>query len=238
MKPATYWARERRGIAMSSRMFDALQILRAAKESEFPFIDLPGVYKSTIRALVERDWIFPSPGLDGIRYKITARGEKAMRIFEEPLRSNPNKICPDCGIRPKHVSSTGRLAAYCLECDRVLSRRKWQHKTPRFKSNTCPRCQRRPRHQYPGGRIATYCKRCTRTTKRQNKRKNKQRKIEQAKRGELMCIECKNSPRHYTENSVYDYCWSCWQAYMTRYNDKRRPNSKPALERNRKVGAR
>lgn len=223
--------RELMGMSITSPMLEALKLLRDAKKLEWPFIPLPGFHKLTVDALVRRRWVFASSGMDGVRYKITDAGERALRIFEKPSRRNPDKICPTCGIRPKHISASGRLNAYCTECERDLGRRKWQHNAPRFKSHTCPRCEKRPRHQYPNGKTATYCERCIRTTKRQNKKKNKQRKIEQARRGELICIRCKANPRHYTEKSVYDYCRDCLKVYMANYNDRRRPDSPAAKQR-------
>ncbi len=224
-------ARELMGMSMTSPMFEALKLLRDAKKLEWPFIPLEGFHKLTIDALIRRRWIFASPGLDGTRYKITDAGERALRIFEKPSRSNPDKICPTCGIRPKHVSASGKTHGYCLECDRDLGRRKRQHGVPRFKSDICPRCQKRKRYHYPGGGIATYCKHCNRIMKRRNKKANKQRKIEQARRGELICIRCKVKPRHYTEVSVYDYCQDCLKVYMADYNDRRRPHSPAAKQR-------
>jgi len=223
---------ERAGKSMSLRMKRVLQYLRDAKQQDWPFVDLPGVPKQTVKALTKRAWIYESPGIDGsVKYTITDSGERALHLFEKPLRSNPHKICPECGIRSKHVTASGRMEGYCIECQRVLSRRKWEHKATRFKSNTCPRCQKRERHQYPNGRIATYCEHCNRVTKRRNKRKNKQRKIEQARRGELICIRCKTNPRHFTDKSVYDYCRDCLRQYMNEYNDRRRPNSQVARSR-------
>lgn len=231
---AEYWQRTRRGVTMTSYQFRVLRLLRDAKAAEFPFIDLVGVDKRTIRNLHDQDWIFVSPGLDGTRYTITERGERALRVHEEPLRRNPNSICPTCKERPRHVTKSGRISAYCLECARDLSRRKWEHRAPRFKSDTCPRCKKRPRHEYPGGGIATYCTHCVRVMKRRNKRKNKQRKLDAARRGELMCITCKVKPRHHTDVSVYDYCMDCLRAYQTQYNDQRRPNSPSAKARSRR----
>lgn len=224
-------ARELMGMSITPPMLEALKLLRDAKRIVWPFIPLEGFHKLTIDALVRRDWIYASRGLDGTRYKITDAGERALRIFEKPSRRNPDKVCPTCGVRPKHVTRTGKMHGYCIECDRDLGRRKRLHNAPRFKSLICPRCQKHKRYKYPGGKFATYCKRCNRLMKRRNKKANKQRKIEQARRGELICIRCKTNPRHYTEKSVYDYCRGCLKVYMAEYNDKRRPDSPAAKQR-------
>lgn len=238
MKPVENWTqRERHGMVMTRREMGILQYLHQAKErdSECPFADLPGVHKLTIRALMRKGWIFISPGkgLDTPKYYISEQGERALRIFEQPPRRYDG-ICPSCNERPVHISSSGRRTGYCLECGNELSRRKYHHGVPKGSedNSVCPRCNKRPRHVLPGGKQITYCEHCNRVMKRRNKRKNKQRKMELARRGELLCIRCKAKPRHYTDKSVYDYCEDCWHQYMREYNDRRRPGSRAAQERN------
>lgn len=222
-------------MVMTRREFRVLQYLREAKrlDPECPFAELPGVHKLTIRAIQNKGWLFISPGagLDVPKYYISEQGERALRIFEQPPRGFEG-ICPNCGLRPKHITASGRMEGYCLECGNELGRRKYHHGVPKAKEGSlCPRCQKRPRHVHPGGKQITYCEHCNRVRKRQNKRKNKQRKLEQARRGELICIRCKSKPRHYTEHSVYDYCVDCWRDYMREYNDRRRPDSRAAKGR-------
>lgn len=234
--PVENWvSRKRNGVIMTHKQMDVLLHLRQAKEldPECPYTALDGVYKSIINALTEKGWVWFSPGLDGTKYYISVHGERALRIFEKPTGKRYDGICPDCGIRPKHISSSGRKSGYCLECGNRLGRRKYHHGVPKGSSDNgnCPRCNKRPRHVLPGGKQTTYCDYCTRVLKRRNKRKNKQRLIEKARRGELMCIRCKKNPRHFTEKSVYDYCFSCWSAYLIEYNDRRRPNSRAARRR-------
>lgn len=67
---------------MTFRMFQVLHHLRDAQNADSPFVALSGVHKNTIRALVESDMVFESPGLDGDRYKITGRGLKALKVYE------------------------------------------------------------------------------------------------------------------------------------------------------------
>jgi len=35
---------------------------------------------------------------------------------------NPNVPCPCCGTRPKHITRSGKLQAYCSECQRAKAR--------------------------------------------------------------------------------------------------------------------
>lgn len=234
--PVENWTqRERHGMVMTHKQLDVLVRLREAKlaDPECPFAALDDVNKRIVRSLVDRGWIFISPGLDGTKYYISVHGERALRVFERPVGKRYDGLCPDCGVRPKHVSASGRQSGYCLECSNRLGRRKYHHGVPRASADNsiCPRCHKRPRHVLPGGKQVTYCLHCKRVMARRNKRKNKQRLMEKARRGELICIRCKERPRHYTENSVYDYCRECWTAYLIEYNDRRRPNSRAARER-------
>lgn len=223
---------------MTRRQMKVLIRLRDAKRAdpECPYIALDDVYKSTRTTLMNRGWMWVSPGLDGTKYYISVHGEKALAVFEKPVGKRYDGICPDCGVRPVHVTASGRRSGYCLECANATGRKKWAHRVTRFRSPICPSCKLRPRHKQPNGTVITYCSECDRVKKRANKEKNKQRNMERARRGELLCISCKENPRYVTEKSVYDYCESCLKTYYIEYNDRRRPNSRAARER-RKVEA-
>ena len=90
--------RSRRGLpSMTQHMMAVLKTLRDAKQADWPFIALPGVCKPTLKALIARDWIFESPGLDGLRYTITERGEKAIKVYEPAVEARGRHL-PD--LRP------------------------------------------------------------------------------------------------------------------------------------------
>lgn len=231
--PSPIWKqRKRRGLpSMTAKMLAVLQQLRAAKEADWPFVTFKGVYKSTIKALEDRYWIFPSKGLDGVRYGITSKGEKALKVYELPSKRYDG-ICPTCEQRPKHVTRGGRREGYCLDCLRASARRARALKLKRKRGDVfCSRCHKRPRHRHKNGTFNTYCDHCKRVMARRWKRKAFKRQLERARRGELICIRCKDAPRHYTEKSVYDYCAGCLKVYMREYNDRRRPNSRAAQQR-------
>lgn len=229
---STWTNRSRRGLPMiTPPMLAVLQQLRDARDADMPFIDLPGVHGNTLRSLINRDWIFASPGLDGVRYKLTSRGEKALKVYE-PLERRYDGICPDCGKNPKHVTRGGHHEGYCLDCLRASAKRARALKLKVKNGDVpCSRCKKRPRHRHKNGTFNTYCDHCKNVMSRRWKRKAFRKKLERARRGELICIRCKTAPRHYTENTVYDYCAACFRAYMIAYNDKRRSGSRAAQQR-------
>lgn len=229
----TNWTiRVRRGLPLiTPMMLTVLQQLRDAKNADMPFIALQDAHGNTLRALIQRDWIFASPGLDGMRYKLTGRGEKALKVYEQPLKRHDG-ICPDCGKNPKHITRGGHAEGYCLDCLRANAKRARALKLKVKRGDApCSRCKKRPRHQHKNGTFNTYCDHCKRVMSRRWKRKTFKKKLERARRGELICIRCKAAPRHYTEKSVYDYCVDCFHAYMREYNDRRRPGSSAAQQR-------
>src|SRR5690242_4509009 len=117
------WQRRLQGYApMSAKSMAVLQHLLVAKAQEWPFVSLDHVHKRTLNALFEADLIAESIGADGVRYKITARGERTLQAYSRPSRRTDG-ICPTCGERPKFFYSTGRRAGYCRECEAELTRR-------------------------------------------------------------------------------------------------------------------
>lgn len=217
---------------MSELQMAVLRQLREAKWNGSPFIEISSIHHRTLRSLIEHDWVFESPGQDGVRYTITGRGEDALKVYEAPVKRRYDGICPNCGKRPKHINKNGKQIGYCKECDALHKRR--QAALGRAQGDihrTCSRCRKRPRKQFPGGKYSTYCDHCTRVTKRQWKRKYRKVLMARARRGELMCCICKVKPVVYTENSVYDYCREHLRAYMNSYNDRRRTESRAAKMR-------
>lgn len=219
------WKQRRRaGLPVMSRhMMLVLQDMRAAKASGFPFVDLSGVHKRTINALVRFDWIFESPGLDGVRYKITLRGEKALKVYERPTYRYDG-LCPRCGLRPKKNWSSGKTCGYCDECLRKRDKRQYALKGHQFRPDSvCPMCKERPRLTYRNGKQHTYCAECRHARRAQERRRQHDLNLERIARGEvLLCRRCKAQPRYHTNKYVYDLCPDCQRAYMNAYNARRR----------------
>ncbi len=184
---------------------------------------LPDVHGRTLWSLLNRDWIFKSPGLDGVRYKLTGRGLKALKVYEPTLRRDDG-ICPACGIRPRNVYPGGREYGYCAECER-------EHK----REGLCPRCKERPKHVARTGRVASYCLQCKAERAKDERKRKHQRLLERIAAGEhIKCLKC-DQPRYHTQNTVYDYCYEHYWQYMNEYNDRRRPGSKASKKRRTKV---
>jgi hypothetical protein len=196
----------------SERMLVVLRCLEQSKEQEFPFVFLEGVGKKTIRALIERDWIFESPGLDGVRYKITLNGSKALAAYStSPYRSDG--ICPRCGLRPRHMAANGTLQPYCIECKRQQGNRAYALKGNRLKPDgLCASCKEKPRHVYPSGYVIPYCKECRREMRKAEKRRRQARLLARIRAGEFVpCLRCKKACRHIAGSTVYDYCYDCYR---------------------------
>src|SRR5690606_26193189 len=113
--------------SMTGQMLDVLRYLRAIQQQECDWCELtyPLAHGLTISHLLQRDWIFESAGLDGVRYKITGRGLQALKAYEMPTQRRDG-LCPRCGENERHVSSSGRRVAYCLNCERERGREKRQ----------------------------------------------------------------------------------------------------------------
>lgn len=210
--------------AMSRKMMHILQYLRQAKHENFPFADLPAeVHGRTINTLVERDWILASKGLDGVRYSITGRGLKALKVYEAPTRRFDG-ICCRCNERPRYQAKNGKLQPYCLPCNRRIGRRQHALRGRRLREETpCSRCKTRPRHRPASGRLIAYCIECKREQRKEEKQRAKKRLLKRLRAGEFVpCIRCKEQPRHYAANSVYDYCEACYRAMQRDYRQKRK----------------
>lgn len=220
---------------MSDQQLDVLRMLRDAAKADRPFIHLAGVHKRTLRALIEHDLIFESPGLDGVRYKITGRGVKTLAAYERPTRRSDG-LCPRCGERPRRIRKRGKHKGepgpYCVECERRIYHRNHAlgllHLNP---ETPCSRCKKRPRHVYPSGKMITYCYHCRSVLRKRERRRKMKRKLARIAAGELIkCLKC-DQPVYHTDRTVYDYCHTHYRAYMTEYNDRRRADSQAALQR-------
>lgn len=223
--PNVWKARTRAGLPqMTKRMYDILVMLRDAKKAGYPFVALPNVHKRTLNALtLERDWMVVSRGIDGDKYTITTRGEKALAVYEKPTRRF-DKICPTCNVRPKHVNEDGYEYGYCLECYREHGRK--QHALKGYQLDPdapCSRCKKRPRMVFPSGKINTYCKHCRKVLRRGEKKRKHARLLERIAAGEcLPCPKC-GAPRYHSKKVVYDWCYAHYREYQNQYQAKYMP---------------
>ncbi len=221
------WQRKIEGYArMTAIMFDVMVRLARRDAAGFPFDVLDGVHKRTIDAMIRRDWIFASKGIDGdVLYKLTRRGKLAHRMYRTPLESRRyDGICPICGVRPKAYTRNGNCYGYCKECDREKRKRQRRlfgnQKDP---NSICPRCGERKVHITASGNVRSLCQPCRRAESKVARKRQTRRKLERIAQGEvLLCIRCKAAPRYHTVNTVFDYCHSCLRAYMNDYNYRRR----------------
>lgn len=189
-----------------------LAYLFECKRSGFEWVPLgwPEVDARTVKAAFDKDWIFRSEGPDGIRYKITARGEDVHHRYQG-VRNRRDHICPSCGERERHIRSGGKRDGYCLECARAVSRAKAARRRARpHTPRPCPKCGQADVHVYSSGRAANYCFTCEAERIRENTRKRRAAELERARRGEVApCAHCGQRPRVVTENSVNHYCAEC-----------------------------
>lgn len=170
----------------------------------------PQVESRTLKAALDKDWIFASDGPDGIAYKLTSRGEE-VHLCYQGVRNRRDHICPRCGERERHIRSGGKREGYCLECARAVGRAKAARRrnTPR-PPRPCPKCGQADVHVYGSGRSANYCFTCEAERIRENTRKRRAAELERARRGEVApCAHCGERPRVVTENSVNHYCAEC-----------------------------
>lgn len=208
--------------------YRVLERLAMAKDSVgYQFIALDGVHGATLKALLKRDWMVGSGAKHAgfSHYQITSRGLKVYQQASVPIaKRNRDGTCPSCGSAQRGYYETGRRKAYCDACERSINRRAYAlFGNQKNVETLCPGCGERPRHQSASGRINTYCLTCKRRRHRDYKRRKHVEIRERVENGEvILCRKCKKKPIYITENSVYDVCYDCQQAYMALYNKKRR----------------
>lgn len=206
---------QRRGLPMMTRrMFNILRRLRTADEGDAPFITLDDVHKRTINSLVARDWIVASKKAFGeVRYRITGRGLKALKVYEVPSEKRSDGLCPRCGVNERRVYDTGRLSAYCEDCENHHNRRQYAMKGHQYvPGRLCPDCGERPRHECSTGFIKPYCHECGIRRAKEERRRKHDRLLERIQAGEFIpCCRCKKKPRYHTQRQVYDYCHECYR---------------------------
>ncbi len=211
---------------MTVKMMNVLLILRESDDDGYPFCGLDDVHWRTINTLSKRDFLMRSPGLDGVKYKLTNRGKLALKMYETPVQVyRKDGICPVCGINPKHVYDSGRVYGYCLPCARTARRRNHQlngYRVSRVFNEVCPRCQKRKRHLTESGRIKSWCLHCRRKDTKNKRPGRTAARLAAIAAGDVArCCKCADGV-HYTERSVYDYCRRHLREYMNEYNRRRR----------------
>lgn len=219
----------RRGLPpMTDRQQQVLITLRDALRADVPFLSLPTISKRTITALMDRDWIFYSPGLDGVKYKITSRGLHALAVYEAPGTRHSDGLCPRCRLHPKQVLPTGFSYPYCEECQRKRNRRTYALKGYQLNPETpCSRCKKRRRHQYPSGKVIAYCTHCRKVMRKREKKRKMKRLLEKIAAGQPpICLKC-DQPRHHTARVVYDYCYEHYREYQRTYQKRWQRDHRP-----------
>lgn len=216
---------QRKGLpAASGGILRLLAYLFECKRSGSEWVPLgfPQVEAGTLKAALSKDWIFASEGLDGIRYKLTARGED-VHLGYQGIRNRRDQICPRCGERERHIRRSGQRDGYCLECTRAVNRAKEARRRAKpHKPRTCPKCRQADVHVYSSGRAAGYCYVCERERNRENTRKQRAAELERAHQGEVApCVHCGQRPRVVTANAVSHYCAECRTQYRRQHRARR-----------------
>ena len=211
---------------ITHKMMAVLVHLRQALDDDAPFQYLNDFHMRTVNTLVERFFVFKSPGLDGIRYKITGRGKMALKLYESPVEDRRyDDVCPRCGNNPKHFYPNGRKYGYCLPCARIARRENNQlhgYRQARVFNEVCPRCEKRKRHVSESGRIKSWCLHCRREDGKTKRPGRTAARLAAIADGDVpKCCKCDDGV-YSTERSVYDYCQKHLREYMNGYNRRRR----------------
>jgi hypothetical protein len=103
------WSKRRGLPTITGAMLEVLIQLRIAHDLDEPYIDLDGVDQRTVQALLVRMWI-GKRGVKYVDYMITDAGLSALKIYEPQLKRKDG-LCPECGVRPKHVTRSGAKRA-------------------------------------------------------------------------------------------------------------------------------
>lgn len=214
------WQRKLQGFApMSALSMNVLSYLLEAKAQGWPFVPLPDVHARTLKALFETDLIDVSHGDDGTRYKITVRGERTRQAYLTPVQRRDG-LCPDCGLRPRRVTESGRVEGYCLTCASKSKRRAYKLKRPSHNPDSpCSRCHKRKRHVSSGGHVLAFCLHCKNLLNRKRKKRDNKRDVQRARTGEVrLCSRpgCTRQ-RHVTASCVYVWCREHYREWYNAY---------------------
>lgn len=211
-------------IHMTGPMSVVLSLLQAALSDDKPFIELPpDTDKRTIKALINRDWIVQSGGLDGKRYKITGRGQKAFAACEGDFNRRDG-MCPRCGEHPRNVRGSGKRDAYCKACLSAVAAQKQVKYGRRVNPERgCSRCGNKPLLRYSTGMYSTYCVDCEQKRQRIKAEKRRLKELEIAHTGEgvPLCSHCHEKPVKVFANSISNYCADCIPIMTRRWKLRR-----------------
>lgn len=220
-------SRKRGGLpAMTGKMLVVLKRLRDEKQRGNLHVDLSDVHKRTLNTLFERDWIFASAGLDGVRYVITGRGMKALAIYEG-TGHNFNGVCR-CGKAQRGYYKSGKRKPYCDDCLKEHGRKQYALKGWQLREDTlCSRCHKRPRHVYPSGKRIAYCSHCRSILRKQERKRKVKRRLWLIAIGRppRCCAPGCTEAVYHTERSVYDYCYKHYRQYQNAYMRQRAQKS-------------
>ncbi len=151
---------------LSRQAYAVLEALAAAEQQGYPFIVVE-INHALRLTLMVKDLIMPHHGLhegEAVAYRITPRGKQALRQWlQRSQRGKPGDLCRECRQRQRHQQPSGRLAAYCLECQREYHRKRYHLRyglVRQPKKKLCADCGQQPRAQTPKGRLYPYCVDC------------------------------------------------------------------------------
>lgn len=103
-----------------------LQDLKTAQDGGYAGVDLK-VNSRCIKTLLNRCWIAAIQRPQGTLYSLTARGERALRVYSLPVaKHRTDGLCPACGERPK--DDTGYCHPCYLAYHRRINRRRKRNK--------------------------------------------------------------------------------------------------------------
>lgn len=154
---------------ISEQTLNLLKYLKKCKDAGDVFVHVhisDGRKQRGLKTLVRHDFAFASAGLDGVRYTITGRGERALeRYCTKRRRGKPRTpVCARCGERPK--LETKYKYSYCRECYADYSRKQYEKRrlagekrAPKQRHHPlCPKCRERPKSDM--GTYTGYCQPC------------------------------------------------------------------------------
>lgn len=168
----------------------------------------------TLNMLERHDLIASRKYHDGtVEYKITVRGQRALAASTPKYRNDG--LCPRCGVRPRLREASGKLRGYCRECGNVVSS---ERNRAVSKARLCVRCNTNPRRYN-----SQYCDSCVQQTRRANRRRSHQSRLQRHKNGEIFicAVEGCNERCAVHPLSVSSYCPAHQRAYQARQRRQR-----------------
>jgi len=200
---------------MSQRQHDALEQLMTG--DEWQAVDLAA---TTLRAMVNADWVQEADGPGGMVYRITRRGRDAYALFAPPTAPyRKDGLCPRCGDRPRGEHG------YCKECARKKGcenyARNGQRRRREAVGRLCATCGKRPVRVTASGYAKSYCLDCDRRRNREQKRRSTADLLARVNAGEhVACTTC-GAPVYATDKWITCYCKDCYNTRQLRAKARR-----------------